>query len=135
MSWGSPLCKVFFCDGTTSFGEACPVRSFNYFSITLFFILSFSYLPVRTIGYNLKSSGMAHEAELLVTVGRGGVRSVRIFRAKLHKVIKGTECPFVRGKMYLSYDSKKRGDIAPPWSPRATRAKSVWVRALYRSKH
>ena len=34
---------------------------------------------------------MAREAQLLVTVGRGGVRSVGIFKAKLHKVIKGTD--------------------------------------------
>ena len=38
---------------------------------------------------------MAYEAQLLITVGRGGVRSVRIFTAKLRKVIKGTDYPFV----------------------------------------
>ena len=115
MSWGSPLCKVFLC-----------IHEYSNFV----FILYFSYLPIRTVGCNLKSPGVAREAQLLVTVGRGGVRSVGIFKAKLRKVIKGMDYPFIREKMYLSYDSKKRGGIAPPWSPRATRAESVRVGAL-----
>ena len=78
-----------------------PFVPYFYLSITLFFILSFLYLPVRTVGCNLKSPGVAHEAQLLVTVGRGGVRSVEIFRAKLRKVIKGMDCPFVRGKVFI----------------------------------
>ena len=61
--------------------------SYFYLSITLFFILSFSDLLVRPVGCNLKSLGVAREAQLLVTVGRGGVRSVGIFKAKLRKVI------------------------------------------------
>ena len=65
------------------------------------------HLPVRTVGYNLKSPGVAHEAQPLITIGRAGVRSVGIFKAKLHKVIKGTDYPFVRVKKYLPYDSKK----------------------------
>ena len=60
---------------------------------------------------------MAHEAQLLVTVGRGGVRSVRIFKAKLRKVIKGTGYPFVRVKMYLPYDSKKEVVSHPHGAP------------------
>ena len=55
-------------------------------------------MPIRTIGCNLKSLGMACEAQPLITVGRGGVRSVGIFKAKLHKVIKGMDYPFVQGK-------------------------------------
>ena len=69
-------------------GKLVPFVPYFYLSITLFFIRSFLYLHVRTIGYNLKSPGVAHEAQLLVTVGRDGVRSVVIFRAKLRKVIK-----------------------------------------------
>ena len=41
---------------------------------------------------------MACKAQFLITVGRGGVRSVRIFKAKLRKVIKGTDYPFVQKK-------------------------------------
>ena len=47
-----------------------------YPSIALFFVLSFSHLPVHPVGCNLKSPGMARKAQLLVTVGRGRVRSV-----------------------------------------------------------
>ena len=57
---------------------------------------------------------MAYEAQLLVTIGRGGVRSVGIFKAKLHKLIKGTDYPFVWVKMYLPYDSKKREVVLHP---------------------
>ena len=44
-------------------------------------------MPVRPVGCNLRSPGVAREAKLLITVGRGGVRSVRMFKAKLRKVI------------------------------------------------
>ena len=87
-----------------------------YLTIILFFILSFSHLPVHPVGYNLKSPGMAHKAQLLVTVGRGGVRSAGIFKAKLRKVIKGTDYPFVWVKSIYHMIVKKRGGIAPPWS-------------------
>ena len=50
---------------------------------------------------------MAREAQPLVTVGRGGVRSVEIFKAKLRRVIKGTDYHFVPVERYLPYDSKK----------------------------
>ena len=83
-------------------GKLVPFVPYFYLSITLFCILSFSYLPVRTVGYNLKSPGVAREAQLLVTIGRGEVRSVRIFRAKLRKVIKGTDYPFVRVERYFT---------------------------------
>ena len=76
-------------------GKLVPFVPYFYLSITLFFILSFSYLPIRTVGCNLKSPGVARKAQLLVTVGRGGVRSVGIFKAKLRKVIKGTDYPFI----------------------------------------
>ena len=79
-----------------------------------FLFFSFSHLPIRTIGCNLKSPGVAREAQLLVTVDRGGVRSVRIFKAKLCKVIKGTNYPFVRVKRYLPYDSKKKEVVPHP---------------------
>ena len=79
-------------------GKLVPFVHLFYLSIILFFILSFLHLPVHPVGCNLKSPGVAHEAQLLVTIGRGGVRSVRIFKAKLRKVIKGTDYPFVRGK-------------------------------------
>ena len=68
-------------------GKLVPSVPYFYLSIILFFILSFLHLPIRPIGYNLKSLGMARKAQLLVTVGRGGVRSVGIFKAKLRKVI------------------------------------------------
>ena len=57
---------------------------------------------------------MAREAQLLITIGSGGVRSVGMFKAKLRKVIKGTDYPFVRVKMYLPYDSKKREVVSHP---------------------
>ena len=84
MSWGSPLCKVLLCiHEYINFvfvmelprsGKLVPFVPYFYLSITLFFILSFSYLPIRTVGCNLKSPGVAREAQLLVTVGRGRVR-------------------------------------------------------------
>ena len=112
-------------------GKLVSFVPYFYLSITLFFILSFWYLPIHIVGCNLKSPGVAHEAQLLVTVGRGRVRSVGIFKAKLRKVIEGMDYAFVRRKKcILSYDCKKRGGIAPPWSPRATRAESVRVGAL-----
>ena len=83
-------------------GKLVPFVLYFYLSIILFFILSFSHLPVRPVGCNLKSLGVAHEAQLLVTVGRGGVQSVRIFKAKLRKVIKGTNYPFVRVERYFT---------------------------------
>ena len=44
----------------------------------LCFVLSFLYLPVSSVGCGFfKSLGMARGARLLITVGRGGVRSVR----------------------------------------------------------
>ena len=79
-------------------GKLVPSVPYFYLSIILFFILSFFHLPVRPIGCILKSPGVAHEAQLLVTIGRGGVQSVEIFKAKLCKVIKGMDYPFVRGK-------------------------------------
>ena len=88
-SWGSPQVNVFvYLMNTISFvfvmeslhwGKLVPSVPYFYLSIILFFILSFLHLLVRPVGYNLKSPGVAHEAQLLVTVGRGGVRSVRIF--------------------------------------------------------
>ena len=139
MSWGSPLCKCLCIHEYSNFvfvmellrsGKLVPSVPYFYLSITFFFILFFFHLPVHTIGYNLKSPGVARVAQLLVTIGRGGVQFVGIFKANLRKVIKGMDYPFIWGKMYLSYDNKKRGGIAPLWSPRATRAESVRVGVL-----
>ena len=97
MSWESSLCKLFLCIYEYNnfvfvmellrSGKLVPFIPYFYLSITLFFILSFSHLPVCPIGCNLKSPGMARKAQLLITIGRGGVRSVGIFKAKLRKVI------------------------------------------------
>ena len=72
MSWGSPLCKAFLCIYEYSnfvfvmellrSGKLVPSVPYFYLSITLFFILSFLYLPVHTVDYNLKSPGVACEA-------------------------------------------------------------------------
>ena len=94
---GKPPCKR-FCAlmNTISFifvmeslrsGKLVPSVPYFYLSIISFFILSFSNQPIHPMGCNLKSPGMAHEAQLLVTVGRGRVRLVGIFKAKLRKVI------------------------------------------------
>ena len=49
-----------------------------YPGVAIVFILSFSHLPVSSIGcIFFKSLGMARGAQLLVAVGHGGVRSVR----------------------------------------------------------
>ena len=84
------MCKVFLCiHEYNNFvfvmelfrsGKLVPSVPYFYLSITLFFILSFSHLPVCPVGYNLKSPGMAREAQLLVTVGRGRVRSVEMLK-------------------------------------------------------
>ena len=105
MSWGSPLCKVFLCIHEYSnfvfvmellhLGKLVPSVPYFYLSITLFLFFPFSHLPVHTVGCNLKSLGMAREAQPLVTVGRDGVRLVKIFKAKLRTVIKGLDYPFV----------------------------------------
>ena len=121
---GEPLCKVFLCIHEYSnfvfvmellhSGKLAPSVPYFYLSITLFFILSFLHLPIHLVGCNLKSLDVARKAQLLVTVGRGGVRSVGIFKAKLGKVIKGTDYPFVWVKRYLPYDSKKREVVLHP---------------------
>ena len=64
---------ISFCDESLRKGKLVPSIPYFYPSIALFFILSFSHLPVGTIGCNLKNPGMAHEAQLLVTIGHGGV--------------------------------------------------------------
>ena len=93
--------SILFCDESLCLGKLVPSLPYFYHSIILFFILSFSYLPIHPVGCNLKSPGVAHEAQLLITIGRSGVQSVGMFKAKLRKVIKGTDYPFVREKMYL----------------------------------
>ena len=64
---------------------------------------------------------MAHKAQLLVTIGSGRVRSVGMLKAKLRKVIKGMDYPFVRVEKHLPYDSKKerwyRTPVEPPSDP------------------
>ena len=100
MSWRSTLCKVFFVMELLRLGKLVPFVPYFYLSIILFFILSFLHLPVHPVGYKLKSPGVAHEAQLLITIGRGEVRSVEIFRAKSCKVTKGTDYPFVWAKSF-----------------------------------
>ena len=82
-------------------GKFGPSVPYFYPSIALFFILSFSHLPVCPVDCNLKSPGMAREAQLLITIGSGRVQSVEMFKAKSCKVIKGTDYPFIWEKMYL----------------------------------
>ena len=49
-----------------------------YPGVAIVFVLSFSHLPVSSVGCSFfKSLGMAHGARLLIVVGRGRVRSVR----------------------------------------------------------
>ena len=60
---------------------------------------------------------MAREAQLLITVGRGGVRSVRIFKAKLRNVIKGTDYPFVREKYIYQMIVKREVALHPRGAP------------------
>ena len=95
-------------------GSLVPPVPYFYLSIILFFILSFLHLPIRPIGCNLKGPGVAREAQLLVTIGRGGVRSVRIFIAKLCKVIKGTDYPFVWVKKVFYHMIVKREVVLHP---------------------
>ena len=53
------------------------VRCF-YPGVAIVFVLSFSHLPVSSVGCSFfKNLGMAHEARLLIITGRGGVRSFR----------------------------------------------------------
>ena len=61
-------------------GKLVPSVPCFYPSIALFFILSLLRLPVCPVGCNLKSPGVAREAQLLVTVGRGNVRLVRMLK-------------------------------------------------------
>ena len=60
---------------------------------------------------------MACEAKSLVTVGRDRVRSVRIFKAKLRKVIKGMNYPFVRGKCIYHMIVKREVALHPRKAP------------------
>ena len=75
------------------------------------------HLLVHTVGCNFKSLGVAREAKSLVTVGRGGVRSVRIFKAKLRNVIKGTDYPFVREKYIYQMIVKREVALHPRGAP------------------
>ena len=61
-------------------GKLVPSVPYFYLSIILFFILSFLHLPICPVGCNLKSSGVAYEAQLLITIGSGGVRSVGMLK-------------------------------------------------------
>ena len=57
--------------------ESLSVPCF-YPGIAIVFVLYFSHLPISSVGCSFfKNLGMARVARLLVTVGRGGVRSVR----------------------------------------------------------
>ena len=92
---------ISFCDESLRKGKLVPFVPYFYPSIALFFILSFLHLSVRPVGYNLKRPGVAREAQLHIAIGSGGVRSVGMLKAKLHKVIKGVDYPFVRVEKYL----------------------------------
>ena len=49
-----------------------------YPGIAIVFVLSFSHQPVSSVGCSFfKNLGMVRGARLLITIGRGGVRSVR----------------------------------------------------------
>ena len=49
-----------------------------YPGVAIVFVLSFSHLPISSVGYSFfKNLGMAHGAWLLVTASRGGMHSVR----------------------------------------------------------
>ena len=49
-----------------------------YPGVAIVFVLSFSHLPISSVGCSFfKSLGMARGAQLLVAIGRGEVRSVR----------------------------------------------------------
>ena len=82
-------------------GKLVPSFLCFYNRIALFFILSFSHLPVCPVGCNLKSSGVAYEAQLLITIGSGGMRSVEMLKVKLRKVIKGIDYPFAQVEKFL----------------------------------
>ena len=99
-------------------GKLVPFVPYFYLSITLFFILSFLHLSIRPIGCNLKSPGVAREAQLLVTIGSGGVRSVGMLKAKLHKVIKGTDYPFVWAKSFYHKIERWYRTLVEPSSDR-----------------
>ena len=60
---------------------------------------------------------MAHEAQPLITIGRAGVRSVGIFKAKLHKVIKGMDYTFVQGKCIYHMIVKRGVTLHPRGAP------------------
>ena len=47
------------------------------------------------------------------------------FKAKLRRLIKGTDYPFIWVKSIYYMIVKKRGGIAPSWSPQATPAESA----------
>ena len=57
--------------------ESLSVPCF-YPSIAIVFVLSFSHLPVSSVGCSFfKNLGMVHGARLLITIGHGGVCLVR----------------------------------------------------------
>ena len=93
--------SILFCDESLRKGKLVPSIPYFYPSIALFFILSFSHLPVCPVGCNLKSPSVAREAQLLITICSGGVRSVGMLKAESRKAIKGMDYPFVRVEKYL----------------------------------
>ena len=78
---GEPPCEQFFCINeyisSVFVIESLSVPCF-YPSTAIVFVLSFSHLPVSSVGYSLfKNLCMAHGARLLITIGHGRVHSVR----------------------------------------------------------
>ena len=58
--------------------DRITIHSLFYPGVAIVFVLSFSHLPVSSVGCSFfKSLGIARGARLLVAVGRGGVCSVR----------------------------------------------------------
>ena len=97
---GESPCEQFFCINkyisTIFVMESLSVPCF-YPSIAFVFVLYFLHLPVSLVGCSFfKNLGMARGARLLVTVGRGGVRSVGV-RTKLRRTIKGKGMRFRSG--------------------------------------
>ena len=77
---------------------------------------------------------MAREARPLVTIGKGGARSVECFEAKLHKANQKNELPFCSGRkefLHLKVNDENRGVIVPlSGAPERLEPKSVRVGVL-----
>ena len=84
---------------------------------------------------------MAHRARLLVTVGRGGVHSVRSKNKSYVGQSKEKECASIRGRSCLPCDSKKESKkerqylvLYPHGAPERPRLKVFGLGCFYRGK-